>query len=276
VLTIRRPKVLNALNQLVFDEIEQKCRAVEADPKVKACVITGFGTKAFVSGADVNFLASIASPADGVATAERSKRTGNLIETLGKPVVCALNGFALGGGSELALCCSARIARKGLPIAMSQPESNLGIVPGAGATQRLPRLVGLDLAASMLRTGRGLSGHEALECGLIREEIDGDLVAAAVKLARDAARGIVRLNHIDPKPLASIGALRDVDLGHRSRAVDALICRAITEGCRHDLADGLRFESEMFGSCCETEDMRIGVRTFQESGPRAKAAFVHR
>jgi enoyl-CoA hydratase/3-hydroxyacyl-CoA dehydrogenase len=115
-----------------------------------------------------------------------------------------------------------------------------------------------------------------LECGLIREEIDGDLVAAAVKLARDAARGIVRLNHIDPKPLASIGALRDVDLGHRSRAVDALICRAITEGCRHDLADGLRFESERFGSCCETEDMRIGVRTFQESGPRAKAAFVHR
>jgi enoyl-CoA hydratase/3-hydroxyacyl-CoA dehydrogenase len=191
-------------------------------------------------------------------------------------VICALNGFALGGGSELALCCSARIARKGLTVAISQPEANLGIVPGAGATQRLPRLVGIELAASMLRTGRALSGREAVECGVIREEVEGDLVAAAVTLARDAAHGKVSLEHVDSRPLAAAEALPPVDLGHRSRAIDALICRAITEGCRRPLADGLRFESEMFGSCCETEDMRIGVRTFRENGPRAKAVFVHR
>jgi enoyl-CoA hydratase/carnithine racemase len=224
----------------------------------------------------VNFLARITTPADGVATSERSKLAGNLIENLGKPVICALNGFALGGGSELALCCSARIARKGMPLAISQPEANLGIVPGAGATQRLPRLVGFELAASMLRTGRPLSGREAVECGLVREEVEGDLVAAAVALARDAATGKVDLKHVDPKPLGGVAPLPDVDLGHLSRAIDALICRAIAEGCRRPLTEGLRLESELFGSCCATEDMRIGVRTFQESGPRSKAAFVHR
>lgn len=276
VLTIRRPQVLNALNDEVYSELYRRFADVRDDPRIVAAVLTGFGTKAFVSGADVNFLARITTPADGVATSERSKLAGNLIENLGKPVICALNGFALGGGSELALCCSARIARKGLPLAISQPEANLGIVPGAGATQRLPRFVGFELAASMLRTGRPLSGREAVECGLVREEVEGDLVAAAVALARDAATGKVELNHVDPKPLGGVAPLPEVELGHLSRAIDALICRAIAEGCRLPLAEGLRLESELFGSCCATEDMRIGVRTFQESGPRSKAAFVHR
>jgi len=276
ILTIRRPQVLNALNDDLYTELFRRFSELRSDPRIGAVVLTGFGTKAFVSGADINFLARITTPAEGVATSERSKLTGNLIECLGKPVVCALNGFALGGGSELALCCSARIARRGMPLAIAQPEANLGIVPGAGATQRLPRLVGVELAASMLRTGRALSGREAVECGLIREEVEGDLISAAVSLARDAASGKVVLKHIDPRPLGSLPELPAVDLGHRSRAIDALMCRAITEGCQRPLVEGLRFESEMFGACCATEDMRIGVRTFQESGPRAKAAFVHR
>ena len=224
----------------------------------------------------MNFLASIATPDQGTATAERSKLPGTLIENLGKPVICALNGAAFGGGSELAICCSARIAKVGLPLAIAQPESNLGIVPGAGATQRLPRLVGVELAASMLRTGRALSGSEAVACGLIREEVRGDLIDAAVTLARDVASGRVKLAKLDPHPLPLMPALPAVDLGHRSRAIDGLICRAITEGCARPLADGLRLESELFGACCATEDMRIGVKTFQENGPRAKAAFVHR
>jgi enoyl-CoA hydratase/carnithine racemase len=275
ILTIRRPQVLNALNDDLYAELYRRFTELQDDPRIAAVVLTGFGTKAFVAGADVNFLARIATPDDGIATAERSKLAGNLIENLGKPVICALNGFALGGGSELALCCSARIARKGLPLAISQPEANLGVVPGSGATQRLPRLVGVELAASMLRTGRALSGREAVECGLIREEVEGDLLSVAVTLARKAARGEVVLQHVDPQPIRSETLLPPVDLGHRSRAIDALICRAITEGCRRPLSEGLHFESEMFGSCCATEDMRIGVRTFQENGPRAKAAFVH-
>ena len=276
VLTIRRPQVLNALNDDVYAELCRRFAEVRDDPGIVGAVLTGFGTKAFVSGADVNFLASIATPDEGTATAERSKLAGNLIENLGKPVICALNGFALGGGSELAMCCSARIARAGLSPAIAQPESNLGIVPGAGATQRLPRLVGVELAASMLRTGRALSGAEALACGLIREEVESDLLDAAVTLARDVAAGRVKLKALDPDPLASMPPLPDVDLGHRSRAIDGLICHAITDGCRRPLSEGLRFESELFGACCATEDMRIGVRTFQESGPRVKPAFVHR
>lgn len=276
VLTIRRPQVLNALNDEVYAQLVRRISEVRDDPGIVGAVLTGFGTKAFVSGADVNFLGAITTPAEGAATSERSKVAGNLIETLGKPVVCALNGYALGGGSELALCCSARLVRKGLPLAISQPESNLGIVPGAGATQRLPRLVGMELAAEMLRTGRALSGCQAVETGLVREEVDGDVVTAAVELVRAAARGEVLLAGVNPEPVEFAGTLPDVELGFRSRAIDALITRAMVEGCRRPLAAGLRFESEIFGECCATEDMRIGVRTFQEKGPRVQPVFVHR
>ena len=276
VLTIRRPRVLNALNDDVFTQLYEHFVALHTDPKIAAVVLTGFGTKSFVSGADVNFLSAIESPAHGTATSERSKRAGNLIEQLGKPVVCALNGFAFGGGNEIAMCCTARIVRKGLALAVAQPEVNLGIVPGAGATQRLPRLVGMEKAAEMLRTGRSLSGPDAVACGLIREEVDGDLVERAIELARAAAHGEITLPVIDPGPMATPTVLPPVDLGHRSRAIDALMCRALLEGCSQPLSDGLHFESEMFGACCATDDMRIGVGNFLANGPRSKAEFVHR
>lgn len=276
VLTIRRPRVLNALSEEVYRQLHDHFVSLRDDPAIVGVVLTGFGTKAFVSGADVHFLASIGGPEEGEATSERSKATGNLIEALGKPVVCALNGFALGGGLELALCCSARLVRAGLPLAVAAPEANLGIIPGAGATQRLPRLVGLPLAADMLRTTRGLSSREAVEAGLIREEVSGDLVDAAVELALAASRGEVELSPIDPAPLETPDRLPEADIGHRSRAIDALMCRAILEGCRLPLVEGLRFESRMFGACCATEDMRIGVRTFIDQGPRSRAEFVHR
>jgi enoyl-CoA hydratase/3-hydroxyacyl-CoA dehydrogenase len=276
VLTIRRPRVLNALNEDVYAQLHEHFTALQNDTGIRAVVLTGHGTKAFVSGADVNFLGQITSPADGAATSQRSKEPGTLIENLGKPVVCALNGMALGGGNELAMCCTARIARAGLPMLIAQPEPNLGIVPGAGATQRLPRLVGVTRAAEMLRTGRPLSGREAVAWGLVREEVEGDVVEAAVHLARAAARGEARLTPIDPRPLAVPATLPSLELGHLSRVVDALICRAILEGCSLPLGDGLRFESEMFGACCATEDMRIGVQNFLANGPRSKAIFVHR
>ena len=202
--------------------------------------------------------------------------SGNLFEHLGKPVICALNGMAFGGGNELAMCCTARIVRAGLAVAVAQPEANLGIVPGAGATQRLPRLVGVEKAAEMLRTGRPLSGREAVACGLVREEVEGDVVEAAVKLARAAARGEVALAPIDSGPIRTPDRLPAVELGHLSTATDALISRAIVEGCRKPLAEGLRMESELFGECCAPADMRIGVDNFLANGPRSKAVFVHR
>lgn len=276
MLTIRRPKVLNALNDEVYAQLHEQLVSVRDDPAIAAVVLTGFGPKAFVSGADVGFLGKISSPAEGAATSERSKDPGNLLERMGKPSVCALNGVALGGGNELAMCCTARLIRKDLGMAVAQPEPNLGIVPGAGATQRLPRLVGLEQAALMLRTGRPLSGAEAVACGLIREEVEGDVVEAAIALAGAAARGTVTLKPIDPRPLEIPPSLPAVELGHLSRAIDGLICRAIVEGCRKPLYEGLRLESELFGACCATEDMRIGVANFRKSGPRAKAEFVHR
>ncbi len=276
VITIRRPQVLNALNDDVYRQLHDRFSALRDDPRIRAAVLTGFGTKAFVSGADVNFLASITTPDEGVRTSERSKAAGNLIEQLGKPVICALNGSAFGGGAELAMCCTARLVRAGLPVAMAQPEANLGIVPGAGATQRLPRLVGVARAAEMLRTGRALSGAEAVACGLIREEVDGDVVDAAIALARAAAEGRLTLKPIERGPVEVAAPLPEVPLGHLSRAIDGLMCRAIVEGCRQPLDEGLHFESEMFGACCATEDMRIGVRNFFEHGPRARAEFMHR
>ncbi len=150
------------------------------------------------------------------------------------------------------MCCTTRIVRKGLPLAVAQPEVNLGIVPGAGATQRLPRLVGIEKAAEILRTGRGLSGAEAVTCGLILEEVEGDLVERAIELARAAARGEVTLLVIDQGPRATPAELSAVELGHRSRVIDALVCRALLEGCSKPLPEGLSFESEMFGQCCAT------------------------
>ncbi len=276
VLTIRRPRVLNALDETVFQQLHEQALALRTDPKIAGVVLTGFGTRSFVSGADVNFLAAITSPAEGAKTSAASKRAGDLLETLGKPVVCALNGSAFGGGSELALCCTARIAKRGLKVAFSQPETSLGIIPGAGGTQRLPRLVGIERAAAMLRVGQPLSGRDAVECGLVHEEVDGDLVAAAVKLARAAAKGEVVLKGIDPRPLDMPAALPELDLGHRSRAVDALLCRVILEGCRKPLAEGLGLESELFGAGCALEDMQIGVQNFLKNGPKVKAEFVHR
>lgn len=276
VITIRRPQALNALSATVWAQLAERFTALRNDASIEGVVLTGFGPKAFVSGADVNFLAGITSPEHGFATSQESKVVANTIATLDKPVICALNGFALGGGAELAMCCTARIAKKGLPLAVGTPEANLGIIPGAGATQRLPRLVGVETAARMLRTGRGISGAEAVACGFLHQEVEGDLIAAAVKLARSAARGEVQLRGVDSAPMATPDTLPPVELGHLSRAIDALMCRAIIEGCRKPLPEGLTFESEMFAACCATEDMWIGIRNFTQNGPRAKAEFVHR
>jgi 3-hydroxyacyl-CoA dehydrogenase len=159
VLTIRRPKVLNALDQGVFEEIAARFVECDKDQSVKGIVLTGFGKKAFVSGADVHFLAKIKTVAEGEATSSGSQRCVNVVGAVKKPTVAALNGLAFGGGIELAMACEARIAQKGLRVLAGQPEANLGIIPGAGGTQRLPRLVGVERAAEMIRTCKPISGE---------------------------------------------------------------------------------------------------------------------
>jgi enoyl-CoA hydratase/3-hydroxyacyl-CoA dehydrogenase len=275
ILTIRRPNVLNALNREVYEQLDRHVAAIAKDAAVKGAVITGHGRKAFVSGADVSMLAAVKTPADGEATSRSSHGVLDRIEKSGKPFVCAYNGMALGGGNELALACHARVAAKGLKVLAGQPEPNLGIIPGAGATQRLPRVIGFGRAWELLRTGRTISGAEARELGLVREEVDADrLVDRAAALAREmAAKGFER---IDRAPLEPPAKLPEVDLGHLSRAVDKVMQKAILEGARKGLDEGLKLESKCFGEVCGLEDMRLGMDNFIKNGPRAKAQFVNR
>lgn len=276
VLTIRRPTVLNALNKDVFAQLGALAEEVGKDDSVVGAVITGHGTKAFVSGADVGFLAKIETPEQGTQTSLNSQAPLNVIENLNKPVVCAMNGLAFGGGNELAMACHARLARKGLRVLAGQPEPNLGIIPGAGGTQRLPRIIGLEAAANLLRTGKPISGADALEMGLIRTEVDGDVVAAAVSLVKQAASGEVELKKTPTEPMAEVpDELPGVELGHLSKAIDAIMCRAILEGAKMSLADGLALEADLFADVVKTKDMRIGVENFLLRGPRSKAEFVH-
>ena len=276
VLTIRRPQVLNALNQDVFDQIKRHFDAIATDESMRGVVLTGFGRKAFASGADVTMLARIDSAEQGERTSLGFHAVLDKIESFPKPVVCAYNGLAFGGGNELGMACHARIARTGIALLAAQPEPNLGIIPGAGATQRLPRWIGLRNAWPLLRTGRPISSAEALKLGLIQEEVEGDVVAAAVALANDAADGKTTLAPIPSDPIEVPDDLPEVDVGHLSRAVDAVLQKAILEGARMSLAEGLRFECKCFGEICALEDMRIGVDNFIKNGPRSMASFLHR
>ncbi|PIQ16472.1 MAG: hypothetical protein COW67_02800, partial [Flavobacteriales bacterium CG18_big_fil_WC_8_21_14_2_50_32_9] len=190
--------------------------------------------------------------------------------------VCALNGFAFGGGNELAITCTARVAKKGLPVVACQPEANLGFIPGSGGTQRLPRLVGVDVAAEILRTARPVSGKEALEIGLIDKEIEGDLVEGAVEYAKKLAKG-----EIQPRKFSTNGthenlAPKEINIGHLSKKIDHIMNKAIYDGIKLPLNEALELESKLFGECILTDDMKIGLDNFLTNGPRAKAEFIHK
>lgn len=277
ILTIRRPKTLNAMNKQVFEEIKAHAADLEADGAIKAAVIRGFGVKAFISGADVNFLAAIETPQQGIDTSRASQAVVDAVDGLSKPVVAAMNGLAFGGGLELAMACRARVARDDLKVLCGQPEPNLGIIPGAGGTQRLPRLIGIEKAAELLRTGKPISAARARELGLVQETAPAaELLDVAIDLARGLAEGRASAPDIERGPLADVpDALPPLDIGHLSRAIDAIIVRAILGGARKTLAEGLALEAELFGDVCQTKDMAIGLENFIKKGPRVKADFVH-
>lgn len=276
VIKIRRPRVLNALNLEVFRQLKAHCEAVEADANIKGAVITGFGVKAFVSGADIDMLSKLETQAEGEDNSQQFHHTLNYIEDMKKPVVCAYNGLAFGGGNELAMACHARIARKGLKLLAGQPEVNLGIIPGAGGTQRLPRIIGLEPALKLMRTARPISGDEGEELGLILEQVDGDVVTRGVELVREFATGKRELKRIPTEPLADVpDAAPDADLGHLSKVIDKILVDVTLNGARSNLRDGLKLESKAFGDCVETKDMHIGMENFLTNGPRAKAEFIH-
>ena len=277
VITIRRPKALNALNSKVFKELAEYSEIIKTDPDIKAGVITGYGNKAFVAGADIKEMAGLTEPAQGEAFARKGQIASADLEHLGKPIVAALNGLMFGGGCELAMCCTARIAPKGLKVLAGQPEVNLGLIPGMGGTQRLPRLVGFERAAEMIRTANPISAAQALEYGLINEEVEGDVLERAVELAREIAEGKTKVPLMEMNPVSDApDSVPDIDIGHHSKVIDKLAVQAMLEGAKMTLDDGLKTEAKRFGECWNYEDNKIGLKTFVEKGARAKAEFVHK
>lgn len=236
ILTFNRPKVLNALNAATLAELETALRALQSDDDVRAIVLTGSGEKAFVAGADINELA-VLTPAQGKEHARHGQRVFDLIEQLGKPVIAAINGFALGGGCELAMACTLRVAAD--TARLGQPEINLGIIPGYAGSQRLPRLVGKGRALEILLTGDMVSAQRAYEIGLVNQVVPAaELMAAAKKLAAALA---------GKAPIAT-----------------RYIIEAVNHGLDMPLAQAQFFETALFGAIASTEDTREGTSAFLE------------
>jgi enoyl-CoA hydratase/3-hydroxyacyl-CoA dehydrogenase len=275
IVKIRRPKALNALNNDVYEQLRDVFTEIQKDRKIKGAVLTGFGTRAFVSGADIGMLAAQKTPQEAEAGCLRGMAVLGLVENLGKPVVCAMNGLAFGGGNELAMACRARLAKKGQKVFVAQPEPKLGIIPGNGGTQRLPRLIGIEKAWPILRNANPISSAQAKEFGLIQEEVEGDLIEEAMNWVKNILSGKVKVPPIKKDPIPVPSKLPEVDIGPLSRKIDSLVQKAVLEGAKMTLDDGIRFEAKTFGECLLTKDMRIGMENFMKNGPRVNAPFVH-
>ncbi len=275
IVKIRRPKVLNALNEDVFEQLKETFEAIQKDPKVKGAILTGFGTRAFVSGADIGMLAAQKSAEEAEKACLKNYAILDLMENLGKPLVCAMNGLAFGGGNEIAMACTVRIARKGQKVFVAQPEPRLGFIPGAGGTQRLPRLVGIEKAWPILRNANPISSAQAREMGLIQEEVEGDLIEAGIRWVNDLLSNRVKAPSIPKGPIPIPSKLPEVDIGHLSRKIDEILQRAILEGAKTTLEEGLKLEAKLFGECFYTQDRQIGIENFLKNGPKVNANFVH-
>lgn len=271
---------MNVLSSAVIDEFAAAVDSALADPAVRGILVTS-GKPSFMPGADLTELAQ-QFERQRTPTQARDDHAGlskllRRLETGGKPVAAAINGVALGGGFEICLACHYRVLADDPKAQVGLPEVKVGLLPGAGGTQRLPRLVGIEKAAEMLRTCRPISSEKAKAYGLIREEVDGDLVGRAVQLAKDMASGKAPRSRMAEGPMGNVPAnLPAVEIGHLSKKVDEILCKAILGGARLPLKDAIPFEAKCFGEVCGTEDMRIGVDNFVKNGPKAKAAFVHR
>jgi enoyl-CoA hydratase len=238
-ITIARPKVLNALNMLTMRELDRAFESVRDDDDVRVAILSGEGEKAFVAGADINEFSGL-GPVEAEEFARRGHAVFSLVENCGKPVIAAVNGFALGGGCELALACTLRLASENARF--GQPETKLGIIPGYGGTQRLPRIVGKGRALKILLTGEMVKADEALRIGLVNEVL----------------------------PLAELRPRAEA-LAHQIIANAPIATRyciaAVNNGLDMTLADGLACEAALFARCFATEDRAEGISAFLEKRP---------
>jgi enoyl-CoA hydratase/carnithine racemase len=271
VVTIRRPEVLNALNEQTIEELGTVASVLDADPTVTGVVLTSFGGS--LAGADIMELAALETPADAEAKCYTGQRVLSKIAAMSKPVVAAVDGPVLGGGCELAMACHARVVGPGLML--GQPEVNLGIIPGYGGSQRLPRLVGLERGLELLRTGRPIGAEEACAWGWASGKPVTDVVAAAKRLIRQHQARKTKLKPVSPKPVRVPKKLPPVDIGHRSLAIDSILVDVVRNGLARPLDEGLKIEARGFARCKLTVDYDIGMKNFIQNGPRVPADFMH-
>ncbi|MEN6389393.1 MAG: short-chain-enoyl-CoA hydratase [Syntrophomonas sp.] len=242
VLTINRPKALNALNQHTLIDIKAAVEEVRDDNEVSVLILTGAGEKAFVAGADITFMVEMTAM-QARAFGQLGGEVTNLIESMPKPVIAAINGFCLGGGCELAMSADFRICSD--KSKFGQPEVGLGVTPGFGGTQRLPRLVGLGMAKQLLYTGETIGAEEALRIGLVNK-------VTTYEQLMDEAMNIARM-------IASRGQL----------AVQ--LCKdAVNHGMQVDIGQAMAFEADIFGLCFATQDQKEGMSAFVD---KRKAEF---
>ncbi|PYR43454.1 MAG: enoyl-CoA hydratase [Acidobacteria bacterium] len=244
-ITINRPKVLNALNAQTLDELRRAVLDLQRDAAIRVVILTGAGEKSFVAGADINELA-VQTPTGGREHALTGQHVFDLIENLGKPVIAAVNGYALGGGCELAMACTLRIAAD--TAKLGQPEISLGLMPGYAGTQRLPRLVGKGKAMEMMLTGAPIGADEALRIGLVNRVVPA---AEVMTEARNLA--------------AQLAASAPVAMRY--------IINAVNKGMEMPFAEACQYEATLFGLVASTDDMREGTKAFLE---KRKATFTGR
>src|SRR5215471_13877120 len=234
IVTINRPAVLNALNAPTIDALRRVMLELKRDEDVRVIVLTGAGEKAFIAGADINELA-VQTPTGGREHARAGQHVFDLVETLGKPVIAAINGYALGGGCELAMACTLRLAAE--TAKLGQPEISLGLIPGYAGTQRLRRLVGAGKAMEMILTGTPIAADEAQRIGLVNRVVPAaELMADAKKLAAQLAKNA---------PIAM-----------------RYIIDAVNKGSDMAFGDACQYEASLFGLVASTEDMREGTTAF--------------
>src|SRR5436305_4916124 len=242
-VTVNRPKVLNALNMATMEELRAAFHDIKNDKSIRVVIFTGTGEKAFIAGADISELAKH-DAVSGKEYTHRGQSVLNLIENLGKPVIACINGFALGGGCEIAMACTMRLASDNAKL--GQPEVKLGIIPGYGGTQRLPRLVGKGIAMQLLLTGEMISAQEAHRIGLVNEVVPA---AELIGRAEAIAQAIIK-----NAPLAIQYCLE-----------------AVNHGIELTQEEGLYLEASLFAVSCATEDKKEGTSAFLEK----RAANFH-